>query len=510
MVRTYVEYVDTSAQAQSAAEIFSSVSYAVNDDFVFVESGVFNMGSSSGDSREKPVHSVTVGSFYICDHEVTQAEYKAVMEKNPSYYSGDNRPVEMVSWYDAVIYCNKLSEIKGLTPCYTINNDNVSCDFTANGYRLPTEAEWEYAARGGNKSKGYIYSGSDDIGSVAWCSYNSSRQTHDVKTNLPNELWLYDMSGNVREWCWDWYGDYNSGAQTNPTGASWGSHRVIRGDCWRGSDCRVADRSLNTPFYTSIDLGFRVVRTGVEPLKQPEQSQSSEAIPESTVSELENDYINDNISVLVEGGSFNMRKIGDDWTVQSVSVSSFYMSDHEVTQAEFKAVMGWTPGSYSGDNLPVNKVSWYDAVVYCNSLSEKEGLKPCYSKNGNSYTCDFSANGYRLPTEAEWEYAARGGNKSKGYAYSGSNDIGSVAWCSYNSSNQMHDVKTKLPNELGLYDMSGNVWEWCWDLYGDYDRVLRGGSWGEDASYCGVTSRLDSTPNFAGGELGFRVVRTAK
>ncbi len=512
-----------------AALLVAQETVSADDGFVFIEGGSFSMGSAFGRRDENPVHKVFLSSFYMSDHEVTQAEYKKVMGTNPSYYSGDNRPVENVRWYDAIEYCNKLSEMKGLTPCYSKNGNSYTCDFTANGYRLPTEAEWEYAAGGGNKSNGYIFSGSNgyttdsekvyDIGSVAWYDVEMGwGSTHDIKTKQPNELGLYDMSGNVWEWCWDLYGSYSSSAQANPTGLSSGHSRVYRGGSWNcyWFECRVAERNHSGPDYYFSDLGFRVVRTDVEslkqvePLKQPEQSQSSEAIPESTVSELENDYINDNISVLVEGGSFNMRKSGDDWTVQSVSVSSFYMSDHEVTQAEYEEVMGWNPSSYSGDNLPVNKVSWYDAVRYCNSLSEKEGLKPCYSKNGNSYTCDFSANGYRLPTEAEWEYAARGGNKSKGYAYSGSNDIGSVAWCSYNSSRQTHDVKTNLPNELGLYDMSGNIWEWCWDRYGDYDRVLRGGDWSDDAYRCGVTSRLNDKPDFVCGSFGFRVVRTAK
>jgi len=179
------------------------------ENFVFVEGGTFQMGSNDGDSDEKPVHSVTVSSFYVGKFEVTQKEYQNVMGKNPSYFKGENNPVENVTWYDAVKYCNKRSEKEGRTPSYNINGNNVTCDFSANGYRLPTEAEWEYAARGGNKSQNYKYSGSNKIGDVAWYDSNSGLRTHPVGQKAPNELGIYDMTGNVWEWCWDWYdGNY--------------------------------------------------------------------------------------------------------------------------------------------------------------------------------------------------------------------------------------------------------------------------------------------------------------
>ncbi|MDR2923307.1 MAG: formylglycine-generating enzyme family protein, partial [Treponema sp.] len=192
--------------------------------FVRVEGGTFQMGSNSGNDDEKPVHTVTVKSFSIGKYEVTQKEWYEVMGSNPSYFKGDNRPVECVSWYDAVEYCNKRSEKEGLTPAYTIdksgkdpNNTNGDDDIkwlvrrnrNANGYRLPTEAEWEYAARGGNGSPGnYTYSGSNTAGEVAWYSSNSGGSTHDVGTRAANNLGIHDMSGNVYEWCWDWYGSY--------------------------------------------------------------------------------------------------------------------------------------------------------------------------------------------------------------------------------------------------------------------------------------------------------------
>jgi len=184
------------------------------------------------------------------------------------------------------------------------------------------------------------------------------------------------------------------------------------------------------------------------------------------------------------------------------------------------------PSNWKNDLLPVEQVSWYDVVDYCNKRSIKEGLTPCYSGSGNSITCDWRANGYRLPTESEWEFAARGGNKGKGYKYSGSNDIGSVAWYNGNSGNKTQEVGTKSPNELGIHDMSGNVWEWCWDRYNSsyYAKssgldspgattglihMLCGGSWGVNAYGCRLTSRDFIDPAGKYYSYGFRVVRAA-
>ncbi|MBK7868862.1 MAG: SUMF1/EgtB/PvdO family nonheme iron enzyme [Ignavibacteriales bacterium] len=194
---------------------------------------------------------------------MTQGLWKSVMNNNPSQFVGDNRPVEIVGWNDVIEFCNKLSEREGLQKAYLISGSSVTCDFNANGYRLPTEAEWEYAARGGNKSSGLNHSGSNEIDKVAWFWDNSGSATHDVATKQPNELGIYDMSGNVWEWCWDWYGDYTSSSQTDPRGPSTGSLRVFRGGTWSGSAwfCRVAFRFFPDPGHRGSDLGFRIVRT---------------------------------------------------------------------------------------------------------------------------------------------------------------------------------------------------------------------------------------------------------
>ncbi|MGM9831012.1 MAG: formylglycine-generating enzyme family protein [Paludibacteraceae bacterium] len=213
-----------------------------------VEGGTFTMGATSEQGNdaygdEKPTHRVTLSDYYIGETEVTQALWKAVMGSNPSYYKGDNLPVEQVSWEDCQTFIQKLNSLTGLR------------------FAFPTEAQWEYAARGGKKSKGYKYAGSNSIGQVAWYKDNSNSKTHAVATKQPNELGLYDMSGNVYEWCQDWYGSYSSAAQTNPTGASSGSSRVNRGGgfYYDARYCRVSYRYGDAPTYRSGYLGLRLV-----------------------------------------------------------------------------------------------------------------------------------------------------------------------------------------------------------------------------------------------------------
>ncbi len=211
-------------------------------EMIAVEGGTFMMGSNSDVYEdEKPVHQVTVNSFQIGKYEVTQRLWKAVMGNNPSKFKGDNLPVENVSWNDTQEFIRKLNEQTG------------------RNYRLPSEAEWEFAARGGNKSKGYMYSGNNNIYAVAW-SWSNGHKTHPVGTKQPNELGLYDMSGNVWEWCQDWYGNYNNISQTNPTGSSFGSNHVIRGGgwCFDAYYCRPTKRYSCIPNYRYYGLGFRL------------------------------------------------------------------------------------------------------------------------------------------------------------------------------------------------------------------------------------------------------------
>ena len=217
------------------------------NNMVYVEGGTFTMGATSeqgsdADSDEKPTHQVTLSSFSIGKYEVTQEEWEAVMGNNPSSFKGAKRPVENVSWSDCHQFIRKLRTLTG------------------KNFRMPTEAEWEYAARGGNKSRGYNYSGSNILDDVGWYGSNSSSSTHDVGQLDPNELGLYDMSGNVLEWCADWYGSYDSNSQSNPGGPSSGSYRMFRGGCWPYSagGCRVSYRFNSSPGHSRSYLGLRL------------------------------------------------------------------------------------------------------------------------------------------------------------------------------------------------------------------------------------------------------------
>ena len=237
------------AQQQKPAASTSMPKVSLDDimrNMVYVEGGTFTMGATSEqkkpDDDEKPTHRVSLSSFYIGKYEVTQALWKAVMGSNPSRFEGDNLPVEKVSWNDCQTFLRKLNAMTG------------------KNFRLPTEAEWEFAARGGNRNRGYQYSGSNVLSDVAWYADNSGSKTHNVGTKAPNELGIYDMSGNVWEWCQDWKGSYIGSAQTNPKGPSSGSYRVDRGGSWFNFawSCRVACRYCHTPDYRYFHLGFRL------------------------------------------------------------------------------------------------------------------------------------------------------------------------------------------------------------------------------------------------------------
>ena len=246
--------------------------YGQQNEMVQIPGGTFTMGSSANErgrsNNEGPQHQVTVSPFCMEKYPVTQAEYQAVMGTNPSNFKGENLPVEQVNWFDAVEYCNKRSVSEGLTPAYTINGSNVSWNAEADGYRLPTEAEWEYACRAGTQTPFSI----GTVDEAGWHSGNSDNQTHPVGEKQPNPWGLYDMHGNVLEWCWDWLGNYSAGAQTDPQGAASGTNRVYRGGCWRftAMQTRSAFRFGNHPYLRSHLVGFRLVRSGNQPITETE------------------------------------------------------------------------------------------------------------------------------------------------------------------------------------------------------------------------------------------------
>ena len=461
-----------------------------------VEGGTFRMGAMDNDEKakddEKPAHNVTLSyDYHIMQTEVTQGLWEAVMGEDiyvaktnmenapkPAYVGADY-PMYYVRMNDALEFIDKLNAMTGMH------------------FRLPTEAEWEYAARGGNKSKGYLYVGSNNADDVGW--YTGRGGLHRVAQLKPNELGIYDMSGNVSEMCLDYgtYGEtYKAGDAVNPRGnIRSNGNRFWRGGCYTHSkdSMRVSQRSSYTPSWGGTWLGLRLVLAEENDFRTIRVGSS---------------YFD---MSFVKGGTFMMGSDApdaqaDEQPVHEVTLSDYYIGQTEVTQHLWKKVMGDenNPSATKGNNLPVTNITWDEAQQFVERLSELTGMH------------------FRLPTEAEWEYAARGGQKSKGYTYAGSNDIDEVGWYNGNSSNKTHAVGQKQPNELGIYDMTGNVWEYCSDWHMPYSaqaqtnptgaatgekHVLRGGCYHYDSKNCTNTNRHSYyTPDNGGASTGLRIV----
>ena len=539
-----------------------------------VDGGTFLMGSNSGLSNEKPVHEVTLSPYYIGETEVTQQLWKAVGCINRSHYKGSKLPTNDVLWFECQEFIKRLNVLTGYH------------------FSLPTEAQWEFAARGGNASEGYLYSGSDDIGSVCWYKDNSNVggiRIHEVATKQPNELGIFDMSGNVEELCQDKYGAYGGEAQVdpeNPITEDGDDDCVIRGGSCYATDtkCRVTARSLYSN-YDRTDNGLRLALQESLPVALGVSEDNVEMFEgqvatvsivngkgayhaKSSDENVAAGYIEDSklyivamwsgtatftiwddqsdlqAQVLVrvgkectvnrvsfkmmpvEGGTFMMGNTWDQGVsgvdgrpepVHEVTLSSYSIGQTEVTQELWTAVMGYNPSYVDQyDNFinplgPVEKMSWDECMEFISRLNELTGLT------------------FRLPTEAEWEFAARGGNRSKHYRYPGSRYLNEVAWNEDNANhwqgggvNGPQAVALLLSNELGLYDMGGNVRELCQDWYGPYSaepqinptgpetgdqRVTRGGSFADGGDECSCAGRGHTYEwPFEGGNLvGFRL-----
>jgi formylglycine-generating enzyme required for sulfatase activity len=398
------------------------------------------------------------------------------------------KPLANVSWYDALKWCNLKSQVNGLKPVYKNGTEIYksgmivpTVDISANGYRIPTESEWEWAARGALNSQNRTYSGSNSIDAVAWYQGNSGNGTQIVGIKSPNELGIYDFSGNVKEWCFD----TSNATLSYAKGGSWRSNSTLTALAYRGDRVERAN--------TSDDLGFRVLlNTGM---------------------------------VFVAGG-----KLPKGSPLAGVQVNDFQISKNEVTISQFKEVFGnATNYSFSSNNssafashgnatnTPAVKLNWYDAIKWCNALSEMEGLTPVYKINNAPYRSgnstipliDPKADGYRLPTEAEWEWAARGGIFSTNTTFSGNNSFSAVAWTKENSSNSTQQVGQKQANVLGIFDMSGNALEWCWDRVSasPLQMRLKGGSFIGTNATATVAYRYALPATTAMANTGLRVAR---
>jgi formylglycine-generating enzyme required for sulfatase activity len=556
--------------------------------FSLIPGGSFTMGETSGDAdTNAPSITVTVSSFYMQQTETTKAQWDEVRAwaVNNGYTDlaagagkASNHPVQTVSWWDVVKWCNARSEKEGLTPVYTVSGavmrtgtTEPTANWSANGYRLPTEAEWEKAARGGVSGKRFPW-GTDTISHAQanYVVYSDNGMTnllsYDVEPRPPatgtdyyhpsykdgvwpytspvgsfaaNGYGLYDMSGNVVELCWDW-NDYNyyttSNGTTDPRGPSSGEYRVVRGGGWAfvAFYARCASRTLSLPGNTSSGTGFRTARS-----------------------------VTLDAMVHIPGGSFTMGVTSGDTDANApsitVTVSPFYIQQTETTQAQWDEVRIWglsngytdlPTGDGKAANHPVQRVSWWNVVKWCNARSEKEGLTPVYTVSGavmktgeTDPEANWIANGYRLPTEAEWEKAARGGVSGKRFPwgtdtishaqanYSGFLHPYDQSWIdryhpSYSAGGTPYTspVGSFAANGFGLFDMSGNVWEWCWDWYGASSyvngasdpkgaasgtyRVLRGGSWNGSARFSRAADRYNGFPGITGFVYGFRPVRS--
>ncbi len=420
-------------------------------------------------------------SFKIGKYEVTQAQWQAVMGENPSDFKNADNPVENVSWDDCTKFIEKLNalpEVKasGLT------------------FRLPTEKEWEYACRAGSTGDYCKLADGTEItestlGKVAWYNkswnfYNKS-ETYPVGQKKPNAFGLYDMHGNLDEWCDDLDEEAGSPRRMHRGGSS-NSHSNF---------CTAGYRSSLVPDYRSSNCGFRLaaedpVRKAEEAARKAEEAArkaraaAEEAVrKERAAKEAISRLVRDMITI---PGKF-------------LSIRSFKIGKYEVTQAQWQAVMGENPSHFKGWNNPVENVSWDD----CQEFLKKLNALPAVKESGLVF---------RLPTAKEWEYACRAGSKGDYCKLADGTEItgrtlGEVAWYEDNSSRKTHPVGQKKPNAFGLYDMHGNVWEWCEDRSsgGDSHRVGRGGCWYYDSSGCTAGARCSSAPGRRDFNLGFRL-----
>lgn len=532
---------------------------------ITVAAGQFAMGSPADEvcrAETETQHQVKLArSYSVMRNEVTIDQFKNVMgyvPEEPSKCEGVNCPVHGVTWSEAASYCNRLSSKESLNPCYSCSGTNaaVTCAeapdyagdavFACDGYRLPTEAEWENAYRAGTTTSlhyGYLGTcegGDTVLDAVAWYRHNSGDATHPVGTKWANDWGLYDMAGNVSEWCHDWAKD-DLGPQpaTNPWGEVTGTMRAIRGGSAFDESrfARAASRAQADPASRPKGTGFRCIRgvsgCGDSKIQAGEDCDGQQLDGKSCLGlgfssgalgcKADCSFDTSNCAlelVSVSAGTFTMGSPESELCRLSTETEhivtlthDFEIMPRETTQKSFVAAMGYNgAGSPEcGLDCPVDYISWHQAAAYCNALSGLKGYAQCYSCAGDesSVRCStlsayeaakiYDCEGFRLPTEAEWEFAYRAGAKTAFYngpiTSCSSSDINGdqIGWNYDNSGVKLQIGGQKTPNALGLYDLAGNVWEWCHDDHIDdlgsaaasdpvgvgnpAERTLRGGSY---------------------------------
>jgi len=561
-------------------------------------------------------------------NEVTQADYMKVMGTNPSHHAPtgagkelvagmktNDHPVEMVSWNEAADFCAKLSQQEMLKPFYFRAEYQGGVTVTpldGTGYRLPSEAEWEFACRAGTTTKYWISNQDEDLARVGWFNRNSGGRTHSAGELKANPFGLNDIHGNVLElvqdgWDETQYSQFQDTPAINPnTSYQAKPYRVIRGGLFEhdASSCRSSGRNATGPSRLFNHVGFRVslpVDAVRQALKVQEPALPSQAMSNTGSGTLTTaatktwhgwpadapapaiapfdaaqarkhqeawakylkvpvEYTN-SIGmkfILIPPGEFTMGSTAEEiqWAFKQDSASNetdtksegpqhkviltrpFFLGIYEVTQGAYQKVMGTNPSAYSPTGMlkeavagietidhPVEKVNWFDAAEFCAKLSQQEKWKPFYFRALQANVTPLDGTGYRLPSEAEWEYACRAGTTTRYWPGDEENDLAKAGWYHLNAGDRTHAAGELKPNPFGLYDIHGNVWEWVEDghhpkLYdrfrekaavdprGEYinwpTRVLRGGAL-NPVFFCRSSIRASSDGGSGTYETGFRV-----
>jgi len=599
--------------------------------FILIPPGEFTMGSTPAEIEEAlkfvgedkhwqeciksegPQHKVILTQpIYLGIHEVTQADYKRVMGKNPSHFAPTGagkdavagrdtttHPVEMVNWNDAAEFCAKLSQQEQLKPFHFRAGETVT-PLEGTGYRLPTEAEWEFACRAGTTTKYWNGDKDEDLAQSGWFRTNSGNRSHAPGELKANPFRLHDIDGNIGEWVQDrwepnYFGQFRDKPALDPSGpSSAGSRRVVRSCSWYDPATvgRASSRHAHEPWTRYGSIGFRVsllagaVKAAIAESKIKPASVAAgwhgwpaDAPPPAIAPfdaerakkhqadwaaylKVPVEYTN-SLGMkfrLIPPGEFMMgctpaemeaaRKFvhTNDWqwheSIKSeapqrkvILTQPIYVGVNEVTQAEYEKVTGQNPsrfaptgaGKEAVDGLdtarhPVETVSWNDAAEFCAKLSRQEKFKPFYARAAETIT-PLDGTGYRLPSEAEWEFACRAGTATKYWIGDKDEDLQRAGWIDKNSGGRTHAAGELAANPFGLYDIHGNVWEWVqdgWDptYYAQFQekpainpnspfsagsrRGLRGGGWYYAASNCRSSDRPARDPTLSDRRIGFR------